>query len=249
MNVCIIQPDIVWGNPEANMAHMEGLIAAAGPSDLYVLPEMWPTGFTMTPEIHADKAPSSSLEWMKKTAARTGAAVAGSIAVDDNGFRNRCFFVKPDGQAVFYDKHHLFTYSGEDKHYEAGEDRVIVEWKGVRFRLIVCYDLRFPLWCRNRNDYDALLCVASWPDKRSFAWKSLLTARAIENQVYVMGVNRVGADPACNYTGDSFIADPYGNAVAQCESGTEGFCSVDMDMEELARFREKFPVLRDADKI
>lgn len=249
MKIAVIQPDIVWGNPEANAVRMEELVASAGPADLYVLPEMWSTGFTMSPETHAEKAPYASLEWMKKTAARTGAAVAGSIAVDDNGFKNRFFFVKPDGQTVSYDKKHLFTYSGEDKHYDAGDERVVVEWKGIRFRLVVCYDLRFPVWCRNRCDYDALLCVASWPDKRSFVWKNLLVARAIENQAYVIGVNRVGSDPTCTYSGDSVIIDAYGAAVAGCEPGKPGFCTAETDMEELARFREKFPVLRDADKI
>ena len=249
MKVTVIQPDIVWGDPRQNISRVEEKIAKAPRADLYVLPEMWSTGFTMTPELHAESEPSLSLEWMKDAASRTGAAIAGSLAFKDGDFRNRFFFVKPGGEVFHYDKKHLFTYSGEDRHYSAGDERVIVEWKGVRFRLIVCYDLRFPLWCRNRGDYDALLCVASWPDRRSFAWKSLLVARAIENQAYVLGVNRVGSDPSCTYSGDAVILDPDGAVMSGCEPCREGWCSAELDMNKLALARDRFPVLRDADKI
>lgn len=250
MKITLLQLNPEWGDAKANIQKAEAAVKAAGPSDLFVLPEMWSSGFTMQPEIHSENEPGEALEWMKLTSSRTGAAVAGSIAVRSGDcFRNRFYFVKPDGSVAYYDKHHLFTYSGEDGHYEAGNERLNVEWKGVRFRLIVCYDLRFPVWCRNRGDYDVLLCVASWPDRRADAWKLLLRARAVENQCYVVAVNRVGNDPTCHYTGDSAAIDAYGRAVSECRSGEEGFCSFETDMIGLAEFRAKFPVLRDADKI
>lgn len=249
MRISLLQTNPVWGDPKANVLKAEAAVEAAGPSELYVLPEMWSTGFVMQPELYAEDEPGPVLEWMRRTSSRTGAAIAGSVAIRvDGSFRNRFYFVKPDGGCVFYDKHHLFTYSGEDRHYDAGDERVIIEWKGVRFRLITCYDLRFPGWCRNRGEYDVLLCVASWPDRRADAWKLLLRARAVEDQCYVVGVNRVGSDPSCHYTGDSAVIDAYGRTVAECRSGEEGFCAVETDMEKLAEFREKFPVLRDADK-
>lgn len=250
MKITLLQTDPVWGDTGANVLKAETAVKAAGPSDLYVLPEMWSTGFSMQPELHAEDEPGKALEWMLKTSARTGAAVAGSVAVRvGDSYRNRFYFVKPDGSVIFYDKHHLFTYSGEDKHYEAGDEKIVVEWKGVRFRLTVCYDLRFPGWCRNRGEYDVLLCVASWPDKRAEVWKLLLRARAVENQCYVVGVNRAGTDPTCHYTGDSALIDAYGHPVAECRCGEECFCSAETDLEKLAEFREKFPVLRDSDKI
>lgn len=250
MKITLLQTDPVWGSPEENMGKAAALIGTAGPSDLYVLPEMWSTGFTMQPELHAEQEPGKALEWMKAISGRTGAAVAGSIAVlSDGKYRNRLYFVKPDGETVWYDKHHLFTYSGEDGHYVPGDERVDVEWKGLRFRLAVCYDLRFPMWCRNRGDYDVLVFVASWPHRRSDAWKLLLRARAIENQCYVVGVNRCGTDPSCRYSGDSAAIDAYGRTLAECRSGEVDFCSFETDMDELEGFRASFPVLRDADKI
>ena len=147
----------------------------------------------------------------------------------------------------YYDKHHLFTYGGEHNHYTAGDKRVVVEWRGVRILLEICYDLRFPIWSRNRGDYDMIIYVASWPTPRVEAWKALLVARAIENQCYVAGVNRVGDDPNCTYCGGSSIIDPYGRHLAICADSCECEASAEIDMEALEAFREKFPVLKDAD--
>ena len=146
-----------------------------------------------------------------------------------------------------YDKKHLFTFGGEHEHFTAGSQRVIVEWKGVRILLEICYDLRFPVWARNRGDYDMIIYVASWPTPRVEAWKALLTARAIENQCYVAGVNRVGADPSNEYCGGSRIMDPYGKIMAQCRDGVEEVVSAEIDMNMLEAFRGKCPVLNDAD--
>ena len=174
---------------------------------------------------------------------------SGSIAVTKDGkYYNRFYFVKPDGSVAQYDKKHLFTYGGEHLRFTPGEERVVVEWKGVRILLEICYDLRFPVWARNRGDYDMILYVASWPTPRVNAWSALLVARAIENQCYVAGVNRVGTDPTCEYCGGSVIIDPYGKTIAACAMGEECEATAEVDMELLEAFRKKFPVLNDADE-
>ena len=248
MKVTILQRDILWANPEDNVARADEAIDCNPGSDLYILPEMFSTGFCTNPEGIAESTDSSTLAWMKAKAASTGAALAGSIAVTENGhYYNRFYFVKPDGSVATYDKKHLFTFGGEHLRFTAGQERVIVEWKGVRILLEICYDLRFPVWARNRGDYDMIIYVASWPTPRVGAWKALLTARAIENQCYVAGVNRVGTDPSNEYCGGSRIIDPYGIIMAECTDGKEMEVTVDVDMDILEAFRAKFPVLKDAD--
>ena len=185
---------------------------------------------------------------MKAKAAAINAAIAGSIAINENGkYYNRFYFVKPDGSVSYYDKKHLFTYGGEHHRFTAGSERRVVEFRGVRILLEICYDLRFPVWSRNRGDYDMILYVASWPSSRVVAWSALLVARAIENQCYVAGVNRVGNDPACEYNGGSAIINPYGERIACCATGEECEVSATIDMEALEAFRCKFPVLNDRD--
>ena len=256
MIITLLQQDIVWGNPSANQKAAEGAMLAADKSDLYVLPEMWSTGFATEPEGIAE-SDGSSLNWMKQMANRLDAAVAGSIATEIDGkYYNRFYFVKPandgsDNEIEYYDKHHLFTYSGEHLRYTAGERRVVVEWRGWRFLLQVCYDLRFPIFARNCAEgpdaYDVALYVASWPTSRRAPWDTLLRARAIENQCYVCGVDRTGDDPACHYNGGTAIIDAYGNTVAACPDGEVYAISIELDMDKLAAFRKKFPVLSDRD--
>ena len=248
MKTTILQRNIEWANPALNVQRAEEAIARNAGADLYVLPEMFSTGFCTQPEGIAESSNSDTLKWMQRKAAETNAAIAGSIAVEEDGkFYNRFYFVKPDGSVTCYDKKHLFTYGGEHLRFTAGEQRVIVEWRGVRILLEVCYDLRFPIWARNRGDYDMILYVASWPTPRVAAWSALLMARAIENQCYVAGVNRVGTDPACEYCGGSVIIDPYGKTIAACADNEEAEATAEIDMEALEAFREKFPVLKDAD--
>ena len=256
MIITLLQQDIVWGNPSANQKAAEGAMLAADKSDLYVLPEMWSTGFATEPEGIAE-SDGSSLNWMKQMANRLDAAVAGSIATEIDGkYYNRFYFVKPandgsDNEIEYYDKHHLFTYSSEHLRYTAGERRVVVEWRGWRFLLQVCYDLRFPVFARNCAEgpdaYDVALYVASWPTSRRAPWDTLLRARAIENQCYVCGVDRTGDDPACHYNGGTAIIDAYGNTVAACPDGEVSAIRVELDMDKLAAFRKKFPVLSDRD--
>jgi predicted amidohydrolase len=248
MKVTIFQSDILWGDISANLTRAGEAVDGCPGSDLYVFPEMFTTGFCVEPEGVAESVDGETLAWMNTKASQTGAAIAGSVPVCENGkYHNRFYFVKPDGSVEQYDKKHLFTYGGEHHHFTAGERRVVVEWKGVRILLEICYDLRFPMWARNRKDYDMIIYVANWPTPRVEAWKSLLTARAIENQCFVAGVNRVGNDPSNHYCGGSRVIDPYGKIMAECEDGVEMAVTTDIDMEMLNAFREKFPVLNDAD--
>ena len=248
MKVTILQRDIEWANTVLNVQRAEEAIDRNAGADLYVLPEMFSTGFCTQPEGVAESNDSDTLKWMKRKAAEIDAAIAGSVAVEEQGkYYNRFYFVKPDGSVTHYDKKHLFTYGGEHLRFTAGKERVIVEWRGVRILLEVCYDLRFPIWARNRGDYDMILYVASWPTPRVGAWSALLVARAIENQCYVAGVNRVGNDPACEYCGGSVIIDPYGVKIAECEISQECEATAEIDMAALEAFRKKFPVLQDAD--
>ena len=248
MKITILQRNIEWANPTLNVQRADEAIDRNSGSDLYVLPEMFSTGFCTHPEGIAESSESDTLEWMKRKAASTGAAIAGSIAITEDGkYYNRFYFVKPDGSVAQYDKKHLFTYGGEHLRYTAGDERVVVEWKGVRILLEICYDLRFPIWSRNHGDYDMILYVASWPTPRVSVWNVLLVARAIENQCYVVGVNRVGDDPSNNYCGGSRIIDPYGKILVACDDGVESVVLADTDMDALEAFRQKFPVLNDAD--
>lgn len=248
MKIAIIQTNIDWNNPSANVQKVNEIIDRHGRADLFVVPEMFSTGFCTEPKGVAEPVGCDTLQWMKNKAAEMDCAIAGSIATEDEGrFYNRFYFVHPDGKVEWYDKKHLFTYGGEDKHFTAGEKRVVVTYRGVRVLLQVCYDLRFPVWARNRKDYDMIVYVASWPTSRVEAWKTLLKARAIENQCYVVGVNRVGEDPNCSYCGGSAIIDPYGRVMKACDDGVEMITDAEIDMDTLQAFREKFPVLNDAD--
>ncbi len=247
MRITVLQRDICWGDPQTNILRADEAIRALPYADVFVLPEMFDTGFMYN--VQGIMSNVQVLDWMKCVAAERNCAMAGSVAVEDNGkCYNRLYFVRPDGRVEKYDKRHLFTYGGEDKCYAAGEERVVIEFRGVRILLQVCYDLRFPVWSRNRGDYDVAVYVASWPESRMSVWNALLVARAIENQCYVVGVNRVGSDPQCKYCGGSQIVDAYGRVVARCEDDEECAATAEIDLEALERFRRKFPVLADGDE-
>ena len=256
MKICLIQFDIKWGDPQANCAKLDELLARAPQAELYVLPEMFTTGFATLKNATVEHGvPCFGLAWMQRKAAELHAAVAGSIALeipgqvgDDEGkCVNRFYFVRPDGSYEQYDKRHLFGYGGEGERFRAGTERVVVKYMGVRFLLAVCYDLRFPVWLRSRDDYDAILFVASWPGVRRFAWDTLSRARAIENACYVGAVNRIGSDPACEYDGGTALISPYGETLAQVDDNQEGFACGEIDLAHLVSYHRKFPVLEDAD--
>lgn len=249
MKITLIQTDLLWNDPAGNRARFEQKIAEAGSSDLIVLPEMFSTGFCTQPRLAAEPLGGETLPWMKRIAQKTDCALAGSVAVEENGnYFNRFYFVKPDGSVSQYDKRHLFTYGGEHKEFTAGDKRIIVEYKGWRILLQVCYDLRFPVWSRNRNDYDLALYTANWPTPRVDAWSALLQARAIENLCYVAGINRTGTDPNCSYCGKSALLDFKGQTLADVEPGKEALLSAELDADALRDFRKNFPALQDADR-
>ncbi|MCC8070837.1 MAG: nitrilase family protein [Bacteroidales bacterium] len=259
MKISIIQTDIAWGNPELNRQRLSSMIdeevAREGASDLYVLPEMFSTGFAMEPEAVAE-SDGATLRWMAALTYRLNAAICGSVATEEKDqeegvkrYFNRLYFVTPEGETTLYDKHHLFTFSGEHEHYTAGKDRSELTFCGVRFRLAICYDIRFPWWLRNRPEepYDVLIVVASWPQSRRAVWDILLRARAIENQAYVVGVNRIGSDPSCDYDGGSAIISPYGGILVAASDNKSEIKSATIDLGRLYNFRRKFPVLNDSD--
>ncbi len=249
MKITLLQRDICWGDSALNVQRADEAIAALPCADIYILPEMFSTGFNSCPESVAESVDGGALRWMKRTAAAKDCAVAGSVVVQEGGcYYNRFYFVHPNGLVEQYDKRHLFTYGGEHERFTAGKERVVVNFRGVRILLQVCYDIRFPVWSRNRGDYDMIFYVASWPKSRATVWNALLVARAIENQCYVVGVNRVGSDPNCEYSGGSRIVNPYGKIIARCEDNVEDAATVEIDMEALETFRKKFPVLEDRDE-
>ena len=247
MKVTILQTDIVWANQQENIKNATCLLDQNRGADLYVLPEMFSTGFATRPAGIAE-SDGFSINWMKAMAQRQGCAIAGSVAIEESGrYYNRFYFVFPDGRVLHYDKRHLFTHGGEHKHFTAGQERVIVEYQGFRILLQVCYDLRFPVFSRNRKDYDMVIYVANWPTVRLKAWTALLHARAIENQCYTIGVNRTGDDPSCHYSGGSEIIAPWGETIAACEQNTVGTAMAEFGIESLLDFRQQFPVLEDGD--
>lgn len=252
MKTTIIQLNTAWCDVERNIAEADAAIDRNAGSDLYVLPEMWNTGFVTTPHILGKDEPEKALQWMLLKSKEVEAAICGSVAAEEGGrWYNRMFFVKPDGSFVSYDKAHLFTYGGEGFEYNAGTKRVIVEWRGVRILLQICYDLRFPMWCRNvmRPDgtpaYDMIVYSTNWPVARELAYKSLSVARAIENQCYVAMCNRVGTDEWGEYFGESAIIHPYGHFVKKADRDKVCEITGEIDMVTLNQYRKKFPILDD----
>lgn len=250
MKVAIVQSHIHWEDKHKNIQSFEQKLGSIEPgTQLVLLPEMFTTGFSMNPEKLAEKYPGETVAWMKQVSSRYGFALTGSIIAESNGnFFNRMIFAQPTGEITFYDKRHLFRMGKEDEHYSAGNKRVTVEYKGWRIMLAVCYDIRFPVWLRNRNDYDLLILVANFPEKRRYAWNSLIVARAIENQAYVAACNRVGSDGnKINHTGDSQIVDPMGQPLVVAKPNSEEIIYATLSKEYLNSVRESFPVHLDAD--
>ncbi len=237
--------DISWKNKPENFKIIEQQLEKTN-ADIFLLPEMFSTGFCMDAEEIADRN-NETLSWMQGFAAHKNTAVAGSVSIkENNAFLNRFYFVKPNGEFHFYDKKHLFSYSGEDKIYAPGQDRKIIEYKGFRILLQVCYDLRFPVFQRNIDDYDVMLNVANWPKTRADAWRTLLKARAIENQCYSFGLNRIGTDGnQLDYEESSLIYFPDGDEISKRNGNV---VIAELDLEKLTAFRERFPFLKDADQ-
>jgi omega-amidase len=250
MRITIIQPETIWEDKKANFADIERIISGIPlNSDLVVLPEMFSTGFTLSARKLAEEGEGETLQWMRSTASKGEFALCGSYIVKyGDSYFNQFTLVTRNGGYHIYNKRHLFSMAGENKIYTAGTDRKVIYLNGVRFLPLVCYDLRFPVWSRNRNDYDAIIYVASWPDVRREAWRSLIRARAIENQCYVIAVNRTGYDDeGLRYAGDSAIFDPSGKMMCSVEEYRQGFETADISIADLNKFREKFPFWKDSD--
>jgi predicted amidohydrolase len=260
LNIAAIQTSLHWEDKEANL-HMLGekIRAYSEPADVFVLPEMFSTGFSMRAEKFAEPMDGPTHQWMREMAKLKRAAITGSFIVNEGvNYYNRLLWVNPDGSTAHYDKRHMFRMGQEEKHYSPGIKRMIVDYNGWRICLQVCYDLRFPVWSRNRfhiNDgtaeaeYDVLLYVANWPERRSHAWKTLLMARAIENASYVVGVNRVGNDGHFIYhSGDSAIYDFRGEIIRTGIISAEEILSARLSKQDLREYRKSFPVGLDADR-
>lgn len=248
MRITLLQQDIVWGNPQTNLCNINEQVKGIEDTDLLILPEMFTTGFAIQPQSVAEPEGGVGLAWMKQTAMTKGYAICGSIAIESrHKYFNRLYFVLPSGKVLYYDKRHLFTYGGEKEAFTEGNRRVIISYQGVRILLQTCYDLRFPVWSRNRNDYDMIVYVANWPAGRISAWSTLLRARAIENQCFVAGVNRVGVGNGLHYSGSSALIDFQGEALGIGQDNKECLISGVINMKRLQAFRKEFPVLSDSD--
>ena len=250
LRVTMVQTDLAWQDPAANRrglaGHFRGLV---GHTDLVVLPEMFSTGFSMQSEALAEDMDGPTIGWLREEAAALGCVITGSLIVREQGrCHNRLVWARPDGTLEHYDKRHLFRIAGEQDHYAAGDRRRVLELKGWRVCPMICYDLRFPVWSRNRDDYDLLLYVANWPQRRAHAWSTLLKARAIENLCYVVGVNRIGRDGnGASYAGDSVALDFLGQPLSS-EGGGDRVETAVLDLESLQAYRRSFPAHLDADR-
>lgn len=251
IKLSILQLDLIWENASSNLEKIDSLVAGKlDNTDVLIMPEMFTSGFTMTPSAIAESMTGESVGWMKKRAREWNVVLGGSLVIKEKEQNfNRFLWVAPNGDIQYYDKRHLFRMGEENQYYSSGKQKLITRLGKWRFRPLVCYDLRFPVWSRNRSDYDVLLYVANWPASRRHVWKSLLLARALENQSYVVGVNRIGKDGnGISYSGDSMIIDPRGNMLSKTQPNTESFETVSLSLNELIDFREKFPVSMDADE-
>jgi omega-amidase len=265
LSITIIQTHLHWENKVANLQMLEEKInSIKEKTEIIVLPEMFSTGFSMKPELLAETMDGVTIQWMKRITAEKKIILTGSLIIEEEGkYFNRLVWMLPTGQYGTYDKRHRFAYAGEDEHYSAGTKRLIASAKGWKINLQVCYDLRFPVWARQTPltpnpspqvergetapEYDVLIYVANWPERRIHAWKTLLQARAIENQCFVAGVNRVGNDGNTIYhSGESMIIDPMGE-VLYTKKDEEDIFTIHLDKAQLDNVREKLPFLKDAD--
>ena len=254
LTLTIIQTDLVFENKAANLERLKTKIENIEQrTEIVVLPEMFSTGFSMQPELFAETMEGETVQWMKDIAETNKIIVTGSIIIKEDGqYFNRLVWMLPNGQLGYYDKRHLFAYGEEDKHYTGGNKRLIASVKGWKINLLICYDLRFPVWSRqqsgeNETEYDLLIYVANWPERRSHAWKTLLCARAIENQCYVAGVNRVGKDNKNIYhSGNSLVIDPLGQILYHMADEEDVF-TITLQKEDLDKARTQFPFWKDAD--
>ena len=251
LRVTCIQNDVIARDPEANRRHLDEMLKTVENTDVIVFPETFTTGFPADPNVFAEEVGGVTMQWMLEKAKEKNCAVCGTIILKNNGFYNSFIWMQPDGKYLIYNKRHLFTMGGE-LGLNPGEECITIEWKSWRIRPFVCYDMRFPVWNRNsfkdgKYEYDIAIFTAEWPEKKSEVWNTLLRARAIENQAFVVGVNRVGIDDSdIKYKGESMILNMKGRVVAQAEEG-ESVVTAELNMEDLQSFRDYFTVAKDWD--
>ena len=254
LTITTIQSDLIWEEKSANLRQLEQKISTIPEkTEIVILPEMFSTGFSMNTAQLAEKMDGETISWMKRVSNENGIVLTGSLIIEAEGkYFNRLIWMLPNGQYGHYDKRHLFAYGEEDQHYSAGSKRLIASVKGWKINLLICYDLRFPIWARQQPkaeeaEYDVLIYVANWPERRSHAWKTLLCARAIENQSYVIGVNRTGTDGNnIYYSGNSLVIDPLGQVLYHMADEEDVF-TITLQKEKLDEVRTKFPFWKDAD--
>ena len=251
LKISIVQTDIAWENKQENLRMLrEKLHALRGTTEIVVLPEMFSTGFTMKSRELAEPVSGITVRILKELAADFQLALCGSfICSERSNYYNRAFFITPEGEEFYYDKRHLFRMGNEAEYFSAGNNKLIISYRGWNICLLVCYDLRFPVWSRNvNNEYDLLIYMASWPQARRLAWDTLLCARALENMCYVCGVNRIGVDGnKLIYNGGSVVFSAIGEVLASVPDGEEGIETVSLSLISLQQLRDKFPVWKDAD--
>lgn len=251
LHISLLQADLSWENAQENINYFtEQIDQISNDVDLIVLPEMFTTGFSMNANKLAEEMNGKTVNWMQETAIKKQSAVVGSVIISENKkFYNRLFFVFPSGEFQYYDKKHTFTLAKEHETYSSGSKKLIVEYKGWKICPLICYDLRFPVWARNVEDYDLLIYVASWPEKRINAWDALLKARAIENMSYTIGVNRIGKDGNnYDYVGHSILFDCLGNPLSKKQNERQETISVQIEKESQDEIRNKLGFLKDKDK-
>jgi len=250
LRISLVQYDIIWEDANSNRLKLDQLLnSLKGKTDIILLPEMFTTGFSMNARELAEKMDGNSLKWMQLQASLTGAAIAGSLIIEENNhYYNRFLFVTPEGKIFSYDKRHLFSIGGENQYFTPGKKRVVFHYSGWNIALFICYDLRFPVWSRTVREADLMLFTANWPENRKNVWQTLLRARAIENQLYTVGVNRTGQDGSgIVHFGGSTVIDPKGKKIIELADQPGTVETVSLSLEELNRFRKKFPVYLDAD--
>lgn len=251
MKISVIQPDTAWEDKLLNFERIEHILSGIdGNTDIIVLPEMFSTGFSLCPEMLAEPPASYTFDWMLSLAEKFNASICGSYIVKSgNRYFNKWVFITPEGKSWAYDKRHLFRMGNEHLKFSKGERRVIIKFRGFRILPGICYDLRFPVWVRNKNDYDIFINSANWPEARNDVWVTLLKARAIENQCYVAGSNRIGIDGnGIKYSGNSLIINPRGEILSSGGSYEQCAITADISLDELRDFRRNFPVLKDSDR-
>ena len=250
LKIAMIQSNLVWENPEQNRINFTKKIESISEEvDIIVLPEMFTSGFTMNASKVAETIDGETVTWMQHISSNKNVAIVGSIVIkDNNNFYNRLLFITPKGDITFYDKRHTFTLAGEDKVYSAGTEKGIIDYKGWKICSLICYDLRFPVWARNTEDYDVLMYVANWPKPRISAWDTLLKARAIENMCYCIGVNRVGVDGVnSEYSGHSAVYDVLGKEITSFKPNNEDIQIATLEKRHIEAYRNKLKFLNDRD--